>query len=217
MVYKNLWKRVLDVVLALLALPFVAIAVAVFAPIVHFTDKGPAFYNAQRLGKDGKPFKMYKLRSMYVNAPDIRNADGSTYNGDDDPRVTPVGRFMRKTSIDELPQILNVLKGDMSWIGPRPDPLDDLQIYTPRQRTKLQVRPGITGSSQAYFRNAIEQDQKFENDVVYAENISFLFDVKIFLKTIQTVLCKDNVYNDAATQDEKALQQIEEMKVGQGK
>ena len=217
MVYKNLWKRVLDVVLALLALPFVAIAVAVFAPIVHFTDKGPAFYNAQRLGKDGKPFKMYKLRSMYVNAPDIRNADGSTYNGDDDPRVTPVGRFMRKTSIDELPQILNVLKGDMSWIGPRPDPLDDVQIYTPRQRTKLQVRPGITGYSQAYFRNAIEQDQKFENDVVYAENISFLFDVKIFLKTIQTVLCKDNVYNDAATQDEKALQQIEEMKVGQGK
>ena len=108
MMYKNLWKRVLDVVLALLALPFVAIAVAVFAPIVHFTDKGPAFYNAQRLGKDGKPFKMYKLRSMYVNAPDIRNADGSTYNGDDDPRVTPVGRFMRKTSIDELPQILNV-------------------------------------------------------------------------------------------------------------
>ena len=149
MMYKNLWKRVLDVVLALLALPFVAIAVAVFAPIVHFTDKGPAFYNAQRLGKDGKPFKMYKLRSMYVNAPDIRNADGSTYNGDDDPRVTPVGRFMRKTSIDELPQILNVLKGDMSWIGPRPDPLDDLQIYTPRQRTKLQVRPGITGYSQA--------------------------------------------------------------------
>ena len=217
MMYKNLWKRVLDVVLALLALPFVAIAVAVFAPIVHFTDKGPAFYNAQRLGKDGKPFKMYKLRSMYVNAPDIRNADGSTYNGDDDPRVTPVGRFMRKTSIDELPQILNVLKGDMSWIGPRPDPLDDLQIYTPRQRTKLQVRPGITGYSQAYFRNAIEQDQKFENDVVYAENVSFLFDVKIFLKTIQTVLCKDNVYNDAATQDEKALQQIEEMKVGQGK
>ena len=79
------------------------------------------------------------------------------------------------------------------------------------------MRPGITGYSQAYFRNAIEQDQKFENDVVYAENVSFLFDVKIFLKTIQTVLCKDNVYNDAATQDEKALQQIEEMKVGQGK
>lgn len=215
--YNKIWKRVLDIVLALAALPFVAIALAIFAPIIHFTDGGPVFYNASRLGKEGKPFKMYKLRSMFVNAPDIRNEDGSTYNGDDDPRVTPVGRFMRKTSIDELPQILNVLKGDMSWIGPRPDPLDDMQIYTPHQKQKLKVRPGITGYSQAYFRNAIEQNQKFENDVTYAQNVSFLFDVKILLKTVQTVLCKDNVYNDTATQDENALQEIERIKVGQGK
>ena len=97
--YKNFVKRILDIILSLIALPFVLLVVIVFAPIIHFTDKGPAFYNAERIGKNGKPFKMYKLRSMYVNAPDIRLSDGSTYNAEDDPRVTPIGRFLRKTKI----------------------------------------------------------------------------------------------------------------------
>ena len=117
--YKAFFKRLFDILIGLVGLPFFLIVFVVFAPIIYFTDKGPIFYNAERIGKDGKLFKMYKFRSMIVNAPDIRLADGSTYNGEDDPRVTKVGRFMRKTSVDELPQLLNVLLGDMSLIGER--------------------------------------------------------------------------------------------------
>ena len=137
--YKKFFKRFFDIVISLLALPFVLLSIILVAPIIYFTDKGPVFYNAERVGKDGKPFKMYKLRSMYVNAPDIRLADGSTYNGEDDPRVTPVGRFIRKTSIDELPQVINVLQGRMSWIGPRPDPLDWLDRYPEEVKVFLTV------------------------------------------------------------------------------
>ena len=97
--YKHFVKRLLDIVIGLIALPFVLIFIIVFSPIIYFTDKGPIFYNANRIGKDGKLFKMYKFRSMYVNAPDIRLADGSTYNGKDDPRVTKIGRFMRELSL----------------------------------------------------------------------------------------------------------------------
>lgn len=206
-------KRILDFIIGLIALPFIVVITLIMAPMIYFNDKGPIFYNASRLGKNGKPFKMYKFRSMMVNAPDIRNKDGSTYNGDDDPRVTKVGRFMRKTSIDELPQFLNVLLGDMSLIGPRPDPLDDMEIYTEHQKKKLNVRPGITGYNQAYYRNSVEQNEKFEHDVYYAENISFFLDIKIFFKTIATILTRDNVYNDASSLNVAEKQRVEDMRV----
>lgn len=206
-------KRILDFIIGLIALPFIVVITLIMAPIIYFNDKGPIFYNASRLGKNGKPFKMYKFRSMMVNAPDIRNKDGSTYNGDDDPRVTKVGHFMRKTSIDELPQFLNVLLGDMSLIGPRPDPLDDMEIYTEHQKKKLNVRPGITGYNQAYYRNSVEQNEKFEHDVYYAENISFFLDIKIFFKTIATILTRDNVYNDASSLNVTEKQRVEDMRV----
>lgn len=206
-------KRILDFIIGLIALPFIIVITLIMAPIIYFNDKGPIFYNASRLGRNGKPFKMYKYRSMMVNAPDIRNKDGSTYNGDDDPRVTKVGRFMRKTSIDELPQFLNVLLGDMSLIGPRPDPLDDMEIYTEHQKKKLNVRPGITGYNQAYYRNSVEQNEKFEHDVYYAENISFFLDIKIFFKTIATILTRDNVYNDASGLNVAEKQRVEDMRV----
>lgn len=206
-------KRILDFIIGLIALPFIIVITLIMAPIIYINDKGPIFYNASRLGRNGKPFKMYKFRSMMVNAPDIRNKDGSTYNGDDDPRVTKVGRFMRKTSIDELPQFLNVLLGDMSLIGPRPDPLDDMEIYTEHQKKKLNVRPGITGYNQAYYRNSVEQNEKFEHDVYYAENISFFLDIKIFFKTIATILTRDNVYNDASSLNVAEKQRVEDMRV----
>ncbi|WP_349820520.1 sugar transferase [Catenibacterium sp. RTP21428st1_D7_RTP21428_210409] len=206
-------KRILDFIIGLIALPFIIVITLIMAPIIYFNDKGPIFYNASRLGRNGKPFKMYKFRSMMVNAPDIRNKDGSTYNGDDDPRVTKVGRFMRKTSIDELPQFLNVLLGDMSLIGPRPDPLDDMEIYTEYQKKKLNVRPGITGYNQAYYRNSVEQNEKFEHDVYYAENISFFLDIKIFFKTIATILTRDNVYNDTSGLNVAEKQRVEDMRV----
>lgn len=214
--YSKIVKRVFDFLIGLIVLPFVALITIIIAPFIYFCDKGPIFYNASRLGKDGKPFKMYKFRSMMVNAPDIRNQDGSTYNGYDDPRVTKIGRFMRKTSIDELPQFWNVLFGDMSLIGPRPDPLDDMEIYTEYQKKKLAVRPGITGYNQAYYRNSVEQNEKFEHDVYYAEHISFSLDVKIFFKTVVTVLSHNSVYNDASELCEEEKKKIESMKDNNG-
>ena len=194
--YKCFFKRLIDILIGLCALPFVVLVILVFGPIIYFTDKGPVFYNATRAGKDYKPFKMFKLRSMYVNSPDLKNPDGSTYNSDDDPRVTPIGRFLRKTSLDEFPQFLNVLIGDISFIGPRP------KLYCPEKypnglpefmKKSFMVKPGVTGYAQAYFRNSITQDEKFHWDAYYAENISFLMDVKIIFKTIKSVLFRENI------------------------
>ncbi len=139
---------------------------------------------------------MYKFRSMKMNAPDIRNKDNSTYNAEDDPRVTKIGRFLRKTSLDETAQVLNILKGDMSIIGPRPITTDKpLEEYDEKRRVRLTVRPGVTGYTQAYFRNTITQEEKFEYDAKYAQNVSFLLDLKVFFKTIQSVLFQKGIYN----------------------
>lgn len=191
--YVHFFKRMIDFVVALCLLPLFCIIYIVLVPLYFFMDKGPMFYSGKRIGRYGRPFPMYKFRSMKVGAPDIRLKDGSTYNGDDDPRVTKLGRFIRETSLDEVPQILNVLKGDMSLIGPRPDPLDWLDKYKDEEKVFLNVRPGITGYNQAYFRNSADAQEKIDNDVYYAENISFVLDAKIVLKTIKTVLFRENV------------------------
>ena len=194
--YVHFFKRLIDILIGLCALPFVVLVILVFGPIIYFTDKGPVFYNATRAGKDYKPFKMFKMRSMYVNSPDLKNPDGSTYNSDDDPRVTPIGRFLRKTSLDEFPQFLNVLIGDISFIGPRPklwNAQRKMEDMDGDRKKSFMVKPGITGYAQAYFRNSITQDEKFHWDAYYAENISFLMDVKIILKTIKSVLFRENI------------------------
>ena len=178
-----------------MALPFVLLAILVFAPIIWFTDRGPVFYNAPRVGKDGKVFKMYKLRSMKVNAPDIRNPDGSTYNSANDPRVTKIGKIMRKTSVDELPQLLNVLFGHMSLIGPRPATPKLLESLTPLKEARLKVRPGITGYTQMMYRNSAQGDMRYEADKYYVENLSFRMDFMVFFKTILKVIKKENIYN----------------------
>lgn len=207
--YQTFWKRLFDLLIGLIGLPFFLLAWLVFGPIIRFTDGGSVFYNANRIGKDGKLFKMYKFRTMRMNAPDIRNADGSTYNGVDDPRVTKIGRFLWATSIDEWPQVLNILNGTMSLIGPRPDPPDDMDVYTEEQKGKLKVKPGLTGYNQAYYRNSVEQNEKFEHDLFYAQHISFALDVKIFFKTIATVLFREHVYNDASAPDEAEWKKME--------
>lgn len=194
--YVHFFKRLIDILIGLCALPFVALVILMFGPVIYFTDKGPVFYNATRAGKDYKPFKMFKLRSMYVNSPDLKNPDGSTYNSDDDPRVTPIGRFLRKTSLDEFPQFLNVLIGDISFIGPRPklwNTQRKMEDMDGDRKKSFMVKPGITGYAQAYFRNSITQDEKFHWDAYYAENISFLMDVKIIFKTIKSVLFRENI------------------------
>ena len=142
--YKYLIKRILDIILAILLLPFLFVTTILIAPLIYLEDGGSIFYNSKRLGKHGKVFIMYKFRTMKENARDIRNADGSTYNSIYDPRVTKIGKVLRRTSIDEIPQIINVLKGDMSFIGPRPDLPEHIMLYTNDEKRKLKVRPGIT-------------------------------------------------------------------------
>jgi len=132
---------------------------------------------------------------MKEDAPDYRNADGSTFNSDDDPRITKVGRLLRKTSLDELPQIFNVIKGDMSFIGPRPDTVEAIDIYSKEEEKKLKVKPGITGYNQAFYRNSISQQEKFKNDVYYVDNQSLFFDIKIIIRTLYSVLLSKNINN----------------------
>ena len=194
--YRHFLKRVIDICIGLIALPFVLMIIIVFGPIIWLTDKGPIFYNANRAGKDYQPFKMFKLRSMYVNSPDIKNPDGSTYNSDNDPRVTPIGRFLRKTSLDEMPQFLNILLGDMSFIGPRPKLYAGVEVYngfSDEYKKSFEVKPGVTGYAQAYYRNSITQDEKFHWDAYYADHISFWMDVKIIFKTIHSVIARKNI------------------------
>lgn len=194
MIYEKIIKRILDIVLALIALPFVLIICIIFGILIYLEDRGDIFYIAKRRGLNGSVFGMYKLRSMKMNAPDIRNEDNSTYNRSNDPRVTKIGRILRKTSIDELPQVFNILKGDMSWIGPRPNnPSKVYEDMTDVEKKRLSIRPGVTGYSQAYYRNSINQDEKLKKDVFYSENVRFVFDFKIFIQTIKTVLLQKNI------------------------
>ena len=193
--YRHFFKRLLDFLVALIALPFVLLVIICVAPFIYFTDRGPVFYNAKRAGRSGRPFKMFKFRSMYVNSPDLRNADGSTFNSNNDPRVTPIGRFLRKTSVDEIPQLLNVLIGDMSFVGPRPiltgvKPEDYDEILKKRSL----VRPGITGYAQAYFRNSITEQEKFKLDCYYVDHLSFFLDLRILFRTFVSVVKEDNVF-----------------------
>lgn len=194
--YKHFFKRIIDFLGALVLLPFVLLVVIIFAPIIYFTDRGPVFYNAPRTGLRCKHFKMFKLRSMYLNVPDIRNADGSTFNSDKDPRVTPIGRFLRKTSLDEFPQFLNVLTGDMSFVGPRPTlgikQLNYMELEGDNKK-RYSVKPGITGYAQAYYRNSISQDEKFHWDAYYADHISLWMDIKVLFMTVWSVIGRKNI------------------------
>lgn len=167
---------------------FLILAVAIF-----MEDKGSPLYAQPRLGLGGTVFKMYKFRSMKVNAPDLRSEDGGTFNAEDDPRVTRVGRLLRKTSLDELPQIINVLKGEMSFVGPRPDLPDQIALYLEEDKKRLQVRPGITGYAQVAGRNSLGFRDRFVYDIEYVDNYSLLFDLKILIQTVLVVLKRENV------------------------
>ncbi|EME3491131.1 sugar transferase [Enterococcus faecium] len=194
-------KRSFDIVCSTILLIPVGIVIGFSSIFIKKEDHGPIFYMANRTGRYGKTFKMIKLRSMKVNAPDIRLADGSTYNGDDDPRVTKFGKFARKTSIDELPQIINIFKGDMTFIGPRPDTPVGSAAYTDEEKIILRVRPGVTGYNQAVNRNSVLTKEKLKNDIYYVKHISLWFDIKIVFMTIVTVLGHKNVNRIDATTD----------------
>ena len=192
--YKHFFKRLIDFLISLAALPFVLLLCLFVAIAIKLDDGGPMFYYASRIGKGGRIFKMFKFRSMKVNAPDLRMEDGSTYNAADDPRVTKVGKFLRSTSLDEIPQLLNVFLGDMALIGPRPDSAFYLEHYTDEERIILTVRPGISGWNQAVNRNSVGTKEKLQNDIYYVNHLSFCFDMKIIWMTLKGVIAHKDVY-----------------------
>lgn len=192
--YQHVFKRLLDIVIGVIALVPVCLVILIFGIAIKLEDGGPVFYNAPRVGKDGRDFIMYKLRSMRVNAPDLVMEDGSTYNGADDPRMTKVGALLRKTSLDELPQFLNVLKGDMSVIGPRPDLRRETELYSGEEGLKLTVKPGITGYAAVMGRNSLPWHDRLALDVYYVKHISFALDAKVFFRTFATVFKQEGIY-----------------------
>lgn len=198
MMYKTV-KRALDftasfAMLAVGAVPMLAVGAA-----VKLDSPGPAIFKQERLGKDGKPFTMYKFRSMQVNT---EHTGTGVYSGKDDPRVTKVGRFIRSTSIDELPQLINILKGDMSFIGPRPvltyHPWT-FEEYTSEQKKRFAVRPGVTGWAQVNGRKTVMWPQRLEYDVEYVNNLSFKFDIKVLKMTVGEVFSRRNNLNTQRT------------------
>lgn len=156
---------------------------------IKIIDPGPVFFKQERIGKDGKTFKIIKFRTMVLNAEKI--GDGLVVQTEDDPRITKVGRFLRKTSLDELPQLLNIIKGEMSLIGPRPPvtyhPYNGYESYPEKAKLRFKMRPGITGLAQVKKRNSATWDERIEIDVKYVENFSLLLDMKIFFKTFSAM------------------------------
>lgn len=190
--------RILDLLLSAIALAILSPVMIACAIAVRVSSPGPVLFRQARMGRGGRPFGFLKFRSMYVNAPDLRNADGSAVCGTADPRVTPVGRFLRETSLDELPQLINVLLGDMALVGPRPDQVDQIRFYTETEKRKLLVKPGITGLAQISGRNEITWEQRKALDVEYVERRSFALDLSLLLRTVPYVLARRGIHEAAA-------------------
>lgn len=189
--YKRFFKRVLDFVIALIALALVGWFLVIVAIWLHFANKGAgAFFFQERPGKGGKIFKVIKFKTM----TDERDAEGNLLP--DEVRLTKVGRFVRSTSIDELPQLVNVLKGDMSLIGPRPLLVQYLPLYNAEQRRRHEVRPGISGWAQCHGRNTISWADKFKYDVWYVDHCTLWTDIQVIWKTIGNVLRREGISAD---------------------
>jgi len=186
--YSNCIKRILDFFIALFALSFLWPILLVITIFLHFANKGAgAFFTQERPGKNAKIFRVIKYKTM----TDERDSDGKLLP--DAQRLTRIGKIVRSLSIDELPQLINVLKGDMSFVGPRPLLVKYLPLYSKEQMRRHDVRPGITGWAQVNGRNAITHTKKFEYDVWYVDNISFLLDLKILFLTIKKVFVREGI------------------------
>lgn len=191
--YKHFFKRLIDFCIALISLLCIGWFLVVVAVWLHFANKGAgAFFFQERPGYKGKIFKVIKFKTM----TDEKDADGKLLP--DAVRLTPVGRFVRSTSIDELPQLINVLKGDMALIGPRPLRVHYLPLYSKEQMRRHDVRPGISGWAQCHGRNNISWTEKFKLDVWYVDHCSLWTDIKVILITIKKVICRADVNNEAA-------------------
>lgn len=195
--YAKYFKRVIDFTLSLIALIVLSPILLILVIVTAIAMKGNPFFTQLRPGKDEKIFKLIKFRTM-TNERDE--------NGDllpDDVRLNKFGKFLRSTSLDELPELINILKGDMSIVGPRPLLVKYLPRYNDEQRRRHSVRPGLTGNAQANGRNALSWEEKFKLDIEYVDNISFAFDIKIIFDTVKSVLKRDGISSEtSATMEE---------------
>ena len=189
-------KRAIDIIGAGSGLLLLSPVIVIVACAIKFTSKGPIFFSQKRVGKNGELFDMYKFRSMVVNAEELKEKlahqnemSGPMFKMKDDPRITKVGKFIRKTSIDELPQFINVLKGDMSLVGTRPPTVAEFKQYQGHHKRRLSMKPGITGMWQAYGRKTVSDFEEIvKMDLDYIDNWSIMLDIKILFKTVQSVL-----------------------------
>lgn len=191
-------KRVLDFVIALAMLIVFSPLMLLACILIKSNNDGPILFKQKRPGKNGKIFTVYKFRTMSVHTHDNDGRELSDFE-----RMSKVGNLLRKTSVDELPQLINILKGEMSFIGPRPLLVEYLDLYTPEQMRRHEVSPGISGWAQANGRNTLTWEEKFEHDVYYVDNLSFSLDMKIFFMTIMNVLKQDGINSDNANTMEK--------------
>ncbi len=189
MIYRKVIKRILDFVLSLTGILLLLIPMAVIALLVRIKLGSPVIFGQERPGKDRKIFRMYKFRSM----TDTRGADGELLPDAD--RLTPFGRKLRALSLDELPELFNVLKGDMSLVGPRPFLKKYLPLYSEEQNRRHEVRPGMTGLAQSKGRNLVDWQERFRYDVYYVDHLSFMLDLKIILGTVSTVLKREGIHS----------------------
>ncbi|MCR2045370.1 sugar transferase [Anaerosalibacter massiliensis] len=191
----KLIKRIIDFVLSLIALIILSPILLIIAIIIKLDSKGPVFFKQERLGRNGEVFLIYKFRTMI---PDAEKVGLGIYTSSSDPRITKVGGFLRKTSLDELPQLINVLKGEMSLVGPRPPvPYHPYKYedYSDEQKLRFTVPPGITGYAQINGRNTLTWDERIEYDIEYVKNFSVLLDIKIMFKTIGYTFNKKAIYS----------------------
>jgi len=191
-------KRLFDIVLSLAVVVILLPVFAVIAIAIRLTDKGPAIFKQQRVGKDGNPFMFYKFRTMRLGVEPF----GPSPKSGEDPRLTKIGRFLREYSLDELPQLFNILKGDMSIVGPRPLYLSQMAKWNARQKQRLLVKPGLTGLAQVSGRGELTHEQKLELDVKYVQMQSFWLDMKIILATISQVFGRKSIYEKQYSKSE---------------
>jgi len=189
----GVWKRFFDLTVAIAALLVSAPLLGLIAVAIKLSSRGPALFLQERIGWQGRCFQIIKFRSMVQDAPYMRNADGSAYSSDSDPRVTRLGRILRRTSLDEMPQLWNVVRGEMSLIGPRPELAEGVRSYRPADFRRLQVRPGMTGWAVVHGRNEVSVSTRRDLDTWYADHLSFLLDLKILAKTIAMVVASEGI------------------------
>ena len=193
-IFKRLFDIVVSLVTLLLLWPvFLAVIIA-----IRFGSKGPAIFKQERAGRDARPFIFYKFRTMRTDADPF----GASPKSGDDPRITKVGKFLREYSLDELPQLFNILKGNMSIVGPRPLYISQIQEWNDRQKKRLLVKPGLTGLAQISGRGALTREQKLEFDVEYVEKASFWLDIKIIFETAKQAIFRKDIYENQYSEAE---------------